>query len=214
MITQPTSPKGQVFNQIVPAGQTIPLQQRGTNAYVILSTGTLLMRGRGPRGINTYVTYPTGTGFENSEFDIVEIQNPNGFDITTSVWVGDASFIDKRLILNNQQLSNVVRPLYTDPTHAPAASVAIDDISGGAFFDINGKKWLAVSRVQILISNLDLVNLILLQKFGNAVWNTGAIFAVQPATEVGPAFGGSYTLVQNGGNVNALVVEIYQSIPA
>ena len=205
---------GQTFNQVIPAGQTFPLEQRGTNFYVVFSTGVLAIRARGPHGISPYVDFAQGTGKGDSNFHVVEVKNNNGFDVTCSIWVGDATYIDKRLVLNNQVVQTVARPLYTDPTHAPAASVAIADVSGSAFFDMNGKKWLAVARIQILISNLDLVNLILLQKFGNTTWNTGAIFAVQPQTEVGPAIGGDFTLVQNGGTVNALVADVYQAIPA
>jgi hypothetical protein len=210
----PTSPKGQLFQQTVGAGQTIPLNQRGTNCYVLSATGALQLRARGPGGINQYITYTTGTGFENSEFDIVEVNNQNAFGVTFSIWVGDASFIDKRNIPIGQSFSNVVRPIFTDPGHVVAASVTIDDISGNLFFDINGQSWQAITRIQILISNLDAGNLILLQKLGNAVFNSGAIFAVQPATEIGLPVQGNYTLVQNGGTVNALVSDVYLAIPA
>lgn len=209
------SQNGQQFNQTIGAGKTVPMNQKGTNFYVVLSTGVLAIRARGPKGTSPYVDYSQGTGKGESDFDIVEVTNNNNFDVVCSIWVGDPTYIDKRLILNSQQLSQVVRPIYTDPTHAPATSVLIDDISGGAFFDINGKKWLAVSRVQILISNLDSGAVALIQKQGNTTYNTGAVFSIQPGTEVGPAFNGSYTLVQDasGNNVNCLVCDVYQAIP-
>jgi hypothetical protein len=208
-----TSPKGQLFTQVIGAGKTVPMHQRGTNCYILSATGALDMRARGPRGINIYNTYTTGTGFENAEFEFVEVQNKNAFDVTCSIWVGDASFIDKRNMPIGQSFSNVVRPIFTDPTHVSVTSVAINDVSGQIFFDINGKAWQAITRIQILISNLDTANVCLLQRFGNTTFNTGSIFAIQPGTEVGPAIQGSYTLVQNGGTINALVADVYLAIP-
>jgi hypothetical protein len=210
------APQGTIFNQTVAAGQTVPITKRGNNAYIVLATGTIDMRPRGPHGTNEFSTYTQGTGFENTDFDIVDLRNSNTFSVVVSVWVGESGFIDKRLILATSgagAIQNVVNPLWTGTGSAPAY-VEVPDISGGSFTDINGKKWLAISRVQILISNLDSGNVMLLQKAGNHVFNTGAVFAIQPATEVGPAFQGSYCVVQNGGTINGLVAEVYQAIPA
>jgi len=209
-----TSPKGQLFTQVIPAGATVPLHQRGTNCYILAATGSLDMRARGPGGINIYNSYTTGTGFENAEFNLVEVLNKNGFDVTCSIWVGDASFIDKRNIPIGQSFVNVVRPIYTDPSHHPAAFINADDISGNFFFDANGNRWQAITRVQILISNLDSGVVILVQKNGNTTFNTGAIFAVQPATEIGLAIQGAYTIVSSAGTLNALVSDVYLSVPA
>jgi hypothetical protein len=209
-----TSPKGQLFTQAIGAGQTVPLHQRGNNCYVLSTTGAINLRARGPGGINIYNNYTTGTGFENAEFNLVEVQNNNGFAVTCSIWVGDVSFIDKRNIPIGQSFANAVKPVYVDPTHAPAAFADVPDISGTIFADINGKNWQAITRVSILISNLDAGNVILVQKLGNHVFNSGAIFAVQPATEIGLAIQGSYSIVSTAGTLNALVSEIYLSIPA
>jgi len=182
----------------------------------VLATGMIDMRPRGPRGTNEFSNYTQGTGFENTDFDIIDLRNSNAFSVVVSVWVGEAGFIDKRLILATSgagAIQTVVNPLWTGTGAAPAF-VDIPDLSGGSFTDINGKKWLAISRIQILISNLDAGNVMLLQKLNNYVFNTGAIFAIQPATEVGPAFQGSYSLVQNGGTINGLVAEVYSCIPA
>jgi hypothetical protein len=209
-----TSAKGQLFTQVVAAGATVPLHQRGNNCYVISTTGAINMRARGPGGINQYNSYTTGTGFENTEFHLVEVQNQNNFDVTCSIWVGDASFIDKRNIPIGQSFANAVNPVYTDPTHTPAAFAAVPDISGTVFTDINGKKWQAITRISILISNLDAGAVILVQKLGNSTYNSGAIFAVQPATEIALPVQGGYTLVPPSGTLNALVSEIYLAIPA
>jgi hypothetical protein len=210
---------GQIFNIPLAAGQTLTQPGAGTRAYLALATAPVNMRARGKLyGQDAYSLFTVGQGIMDTHpdavpFDVVDIQNLNNIPVVISIWIGFSMFIDNRLILANQQVPNVVNPIYVG-TGVPPAFVDIPDLSGGPFADINGKNWLAITRLQLLITNLDAGNVQMLQKFGNHVFNTGAIFAIQPATEIGLALSGDYSLTQNSGVINGLVSEVYQAIPA
>ena len=168
------------------------------------------MRARSKLGVQAYSLYTQGTGFENTEFTSVEVQNPTAAPVVVSVWVGRSNFIDRRLILASQATPQVANP--TNPT-VSATTVNINDLSGGSFTDINGKSWLAISRVLILISNLDSGVVLLVQKTGGT-GSSAAILAVQPLTDRAIPVSGNYTLNNGGAAVNAIVSEIYLAIPA
>lgn len=184
------------------------LAATGSCAYLVIATASVNMRADS----NDFNPYYQGTGLSSVlPFTMITLQNPNNFPIAIALWVGYDSYIDRRLILNTFSQPNVVKPLVKIP--GTVGYVDIPDLSGTVFADINGNSWIAIQRVQILISNVDTVNLALLQNFGNTVFNTGSIFAIQPLTEIGLNVQGSYTLVQNGGTLNCIVSEVYSAIP-
>ena len=201
---------GQINNLPVKAGASLQVNQNGTNAYLVIATGAVNMRGRTQRSAQAYSLFYQGTGIKDTEFSSIEVQNPNAFDVVISLWVGHAAFDDKRLILNQTATPNVA--FSTNPTIA-ATNVNIVDKSGGGFTDINGNKWLALYRVLILISNLDAGVVLLVQKTGGT-GASAAILAVQPLTDRAIPVSGNYTLNNGGGVVNAIVSEIYAAIPA
>jgi hypothetical protein len=189
------------------ANETQRITARGTVAYFAIATAPVEMKCDNA----DYSLYYQGTGIESvNAFNILTLLNPNNFPIAVAVWVGFDGYIDRRLILNTAAQPNVIHPVLIAPGFAGA--VPIPDLSGTTFTDINNKGWIAISRLQILVSNIDPTNLILLQAFGNSVWNTGAVFAVQPLTEIGLNVQGDYYLLQNGGTVNALVSEVYSAV--
>jgi hypothetical protein len=204
---------GQVSNLAIAAGTSQQLNIDGTNCYLLLATSPVNMRARDKVSVQAYSSYTQGTGFEASEFTSVDIQNLNTFDVVVSVWIGRSAFIDKRLILANQETPNVANPTYPDPGSAPATNVDIDDLSGQPFTDIDGNKWLALYRVMILISNLDSGVVLLVQKSGGT-GASPAILAVQPLTDRAIPVSGNYTVNNGGGNLNCIVSEIYAAIPA
>ena len=201
---------GQVNNYSIPAGKSVQINQDGTNAYLLVATAAVNMRARSKLGVQAYSLYTQGTGFENTEFTSVEVQNPTAAAVVVSVWVGRSNFIDRRLILASQATPQVANP--TNPT-VSATTVNINDLSGGSFTDINGNSWLAISRVLILISNLDSGVVLLVQKTGGT-GSSAAILAVQPLTDRAIPVSGNYTLNNGGAAVNAIVSEIYLAIPA
>jgi len=207
--------KGQAFALTIPPGETETLNESGANCYIVVATGVILMRPRlSTGGVGAYTQYQQGTGFENTEFDAVDVKNPNATAVVVQIWIGDMTFTDKRLLPATQTTFLVVNPLYSDPSHSPVTSLPILDISGGSFFDINGKKWLAIIRDRILLSNVDSGQIQLLQAVTNAAYNTGAAFAIQPETEIGLAVAGDFRLVPPSGNLNCIVAEVYQAIAA
>lgn len=145
-------------------------------------------------------------------FTQVEFQNPTANAVVVSLFVGWQEFIDRTLIINNVTNPAVVNPTY--PTPNTAASIAINDLSGQTFTDINGKKWIAISRVAILVFNTDTAATYLVQLKGAATSSGKAIAAVFPQTAVRLDVTGDYAMATGGGNINAIVSEIYNAIPS
>lgn len=200
-----------VYNQSVAAGQTLPLTCVGTQFYVLFTSAPINIR----PSKGSFNSYNTGQGLQlddENAFTQLELQNNTANAIVVSVFVGFQEFIDKTLILNNVTNPNVAYPTY--PTASAAATVNINDLSGQQFTDINGKKWYAISRVAILIFNTDTGTTYLVQLKGANTSNGKAIAAVYPSTAIRLDFSGDYALATGGANVNAIVSEIYNAIPA
>jgi len=203
---------GQINNLSIPAGQSVQVNQNGSNAYFVVATGAVNLRARTHLSAQAYSLFYQGTGIRDTEFSSVEVQNPNAFSVVISLWVGHAAFDDKRLILNQTATPSVANPTYPDPGSAPSTNVDIADLSGGPFTDINGNLWLALYRVMILISNLDAGVVLLVQKSGGT-GASPAILAVQPLTDRAIPVSGDYTINNGGANLNCIISELYASIP-
>jgi hypothetical protein len=208
---------GQSFNIALLAGQTITQPGGGTRAYLLIATAPVNMRARGTLyGTDAYTTYQVGQGISKAgdnaiPFDVVDIQNPNNIPVVISVWIGYSDFIDNRLILANASIPQVVNPTY--PVPGAALAVQIPDLTGGGFVDVNGKPWLALYRVAILVFNLDHADVYFVQKYGAVNAGDPSVGAVQPLTPVRFDFSGDYT-IQQAAAINAIVSEIYAAIPA
>lgn len=207
---------GRLITIPLAAGANTTLTNRGTQFYFVLCTGSINARARGGKaGGGDFVLYPQeGTGSDvGAEFDFLDLQNPNGYAIAVAVWIGYGGFIDKRLILNNVANPNVVFP--TCPVANSLTQININDLSGQAFSDINGNKWIAIARIAILIFNLDTGNSYLLQKAGASTGTGPAVASIPPAPlPLQLQFSGNYTIDNNGANINMIVSEIYSAIPA
>lgn len=211
-VTQPLLKVGQAFALNIAPGASTQVNANGTNAYLIVATQQVNLRARRKTSVQAYSLYAQGTGFEETEFSSVEVQNPNATSVNVLLWVGTSNFIDKRLILNTQTIQQVACPTYQ--TASSAAAVAFNDLSGGSFTDINDKKWLAISRISIIICNVDSGVTLLLQKAGSAVANGPAVAAIYPLTSLNYPASGNYSLSVGGGNINAIASEIYLAFPA
>jgi hypothetical protein len=199
------------FNQTVAPGQVLPISCTGTQFYVLFTSAPISIRPS--RG--TFNSYNTGQGLrldDETAFNQIELWNTTASTIVVSVFVGYQEFIDQTLILNNVTNPNVAYPTF--PTANAAAVVNINDLSGQKFTDINGKNWYAISRVAILVFNTDSGATYLIQKSGSAVSNGPAIAAVFPLTAIRLDTSGNYTMATGGGNINVIVSEIYNAIPA
>lgn len=197
----------------IAAGNTVPIPQRGTQFYLQICTGTVNIRARaGASGAGDFSLFTQGTGDRSkTAFDIIEIENPNAFPVVLQIWIGFDDFIDNRLILSNATIPNVTNPTQPTPT---ATNIPIPDLSGSAFFDINGNKWLALFRVAIIISNTSTGTTLLLQQFGSVIAGGPAVLSIPPGLVIAHNSSGNFCLNVGGGTIPAIVSEIYQSIPA
>lgn len=200
-----------VFNQSVAAGQTLPIPCVGTQFYVLFTSAPINIRPS--RG--SFNPYNTGQGLqldEETAFNQIELQNTTANAIVVSVFVGFQDFIDRTLILNNVTNPAVAFPTY--PTPNAANVININDLSGTGFTDVNGKKWIAVNRVAILVFNLDTGATYLVQLKGANTSSGKAIAASFPTTGLRLDVTGDYAMATGGGNINAIVSEIYNAIPS
>jgi hypothetical protein len=208
---------GQIFNLPLAAGQTITQPGSGTRAYLVIATAPVNMRARGAAyGTTSYSLFEQGQGISQAgedavPFDVVDIQNPNAVPIVISIWIGFSDFIDNRLILANATVQNIANPVY--PVANAALNVQIPDLTGGSFFDINGKLWLPLYRIAIEVFNTSNADIYFLQKLGATGLADGSIGAVQPLTPVRFDVSGDYSIIQAAA-INAIINEIYAAIPA
>lgn len=194
----------------IAAGATIPFAAAGTEFYLSACSSTLNIK---PSN-GEFVAYVQGTGLDvksGNAFNSVQINNPNNFPVVFQLFIGFDGFIDNRLYEVIQSTPNVAYPTYSVPNLAPA--VAITDLSGQGFFDINGNPWLALYRQYIVVCNLDASAVMLVQAAGALTGNGPAIAMVQPLTSWIEQLSGNYSLNLGGGNINAVVHEIYAAIP-
>lgn len=199
------------INASIPAGGTLPFAATGTQFYVLVTSAPISIR----PSKGSFNSYNVGQGLQLDEvnaFSSIEVKNETANAIAVSIFVGFDSFIDNTLILNNASNPAVAYPTY--PTPNAAATININDLSGTSFTDINGKKWIAVNRVAILIFNTDTGSTYLVQKSGSAISNGPAIASVFAQTAVRLDVTGNYTMATGGANINVIVSEIYNAIPS
>jgi hypothetical protein len=205
----PAGHGGRIVNLPLAPGASTNVTSAGTRAYLVVATAAVNMR---PGGVRTgdFTLYSQGTGIQTvNPFDWIEINNPNSVPVVISLWLGFDDFIDNRLILANATLQNITYPTQSTGT---TAQILIPDLSGGAFFDINNKKWLALFRQAIIISNLDPATPVLLQKYGAASSSGPAVLSCPPSLPIAHNSSGNFTIV--GGTASVIVSEIYQAIPS
>lgn len=201
----------QQINNIVQAGDTLPVPCNGTQFYVLFCSNTISIR---PSG-GVFNDYGQGTGLnlpDINQFNLLEVKNNSASAIVFALFVGFDSFIDNRLILTDNLTPLVAFPTY--PTANAANAIAINDLSGQPFTDINGKKWYGVSRQSILVFNPDTGVTLLLQAAGSAISSGPAVGIIYPQTSLNYPASGNYSISVGGGNINAIVSEIYTALPA
>jgi hypothetical protein len=204
------------LRNIVPAATatvpgTLNLPAFGTQFYFRVLTGTLHVKTKSM----TFSPYEQGEGqnfdFDNA-FDLLEFRNDNAYPVVFEVCISFAGFIDNKLILSQGTNFAVAYPTY--PTPSSAAVVDINDLSGTKITDINGDQWYAINREAILVFNNDTGVTLLLQLKGSVTANNLAVGIIYPVTSIRFDFSGDYCLNVGGGNINAIVSEIYNCIPA
>jgi hypothetical protein len=203
----------QVLTNVVPANSTLILRASGLQFYMLTSSAALDIRPMAAGSVGFFDTVVTGTGknFEPiNAFEQLEVKNNYAFPVVFSLFIGWDDWIDKRLIIAGNLNPAVIYPTY--PTPNAATVVNIPDLSGTTFTDINGGKWYAINRVAIQIFNPDAGVTLLVQRAGSVVANGPAVGIVYPTTSLRIDASGNYCLNVGGGNVNAVVSEIYNSV--
>ncbi len=196
-------------NQVIPANSGVPVSVSGAFFYVTVATAEIQVR---PAG-GAYNPYVPGTGLNvgaGNEFDRLDVYNNNAFPVAFQLFIGFDGFIDNRVILATGGAQPIGYPTYA--IQSTANVVNIVDLSGQPFTDINGGLWYAVNRVSLTICNADTGTSILLQKATATSSADPAIAFIQPNTSYREQLAGNYRITQ-GGNINAIVNEIYNAIP-
>lgn len=210
IIGSPENRASGLFTQVLPAGGSMPINIPGSTFYVTYCSSPLSVR---PYPGGAFDTYPQGTGrrFEVG-FTRLDLLNPSANPCLFQIWVGFDEYIDKRLILSTTSYPIVAYPTY--PTANAATSLAINDLSGTKFTDINGNKWWAISREGIYVFNIDTGVTALIQKAGAITSSGPAVGAVYPQTSLRLPYQGNYSVQVGGGNINLIVSEGYYALPA
>lgn len=200
----------QIFTNLIPAGEVLPIPIFGNTFYVVVATASIEIR---PSN-GVFNTYETGMGLDldlTNSFNCLEIKNPNAFSVVFQIFVGFDALIDKRLILNQGGQSQIAFPTYDTPNSL--TNVEIVDRSAQVITDIYGNEFYALTRIAIVVFNMDSGVTYLLQKTPSVVSNGPSIGGIYPLTAIRFEVGGNYCLNVGGGAINAIVHEVYTVLP-
>ncbi len=199
------------FGQLQPSEQSIAFP--GKQFYILAASNPVTIAPFRGGAIQLPTTYSVGQGRKvESGFDQLKVVNRNTFPINALVWVGFDDFINDQLVLVNSSYSQIINPTYNGV--APATTIAIPDLSGQTFFDVNGKKWAAISRVAILLFNTSTGTSYNLQGSGAATATGPAVAQVNGGQPIRIDAGGNYSINIGGAAIPAIVSEIYNAFPA
>ncbi len=205
-------PAGTSLNGQVTPSQ-ISVTAAGTRFYVRAASGTVNIQALRAGNVGGDNPYGVGQGSKVSDgFENLTVSNFNLFPVAALIWIGFEDFINDQLILATNQTPIVAKP--TQATAGTATTIAIADISGLAFTDINGKGWLAIARAYFIVTNLDTVTPLNVQKAGSTIQNDASIDCVQPLQSHRIDTSGSFQICLGGSPINGYVAEFYYAIPA
>jgi hypothetical protein len=159
----------------------------------------------------SFNVYSQGTGLVSDPqnyFTKLELWNNTPNPVVFSIFVGFGEFIDRRLIEVGGIIQGVLYSTY-DGLTAPANNVVIPDLSGSAFFDSNGKQWLAVQRTALDIFNTDSGQAIILMNSAA----TRSVANVTPLSGLSLVnLSGNFRIKPPVANVNGIVSEVYAAV--
>jgi len=204
-------PAGVLVNGQITPGE-FSITQSGSRFYVLATSAPVEIQAQRAGSIGAANTFGTGQGMPVADtFESLVVRNKTLFPIVALIWVGFDNFINDQLILLSSNFAQVCYPTY--PLANAASVVNIPDLTGQPFTDINGKRWGALSRVCILVFNVDGGVVINLQKATATAANGVAVGACFPLTPTRFDFSGDYRFQLGGANINLIVSEIYNAIP-
>lgn len=193
----------EIVTSAIHPGVSFPLFNAGRSFYFSLLTAALYAR---PRG-GSWVLYSQGQGLKTKPFTEIEIWNTTANPIVFSISIGFGEFIDNRLITVGGVEQPVVFPTY-DANSLAFNNLAIPDMSGQSFTDLNGVVWLAVARQALQIFNTDSGQAILLANDGL----TKNVANVPPLTGITLPWSGNFRIKPPVANIAGIVSETYQAV--
>ncbi len=199
-----------LFTNTIAPGATIPIDANGKTYELILATGRIAIRNSGKKFSGQFNELPVGIQPQVPEFGRLELKNLETFAVVFQLLVSDEDFRNNQIILASATQPLVAYPTY--PTSLVSAKVNITDLTGQKFTDINGNKWLALSRAYFLVTNLDNTSPLNIQQAASLVQNGPSIDCVQPLQTHRIDGSGNFCLNLGGTMINAFVVEFYNSI--
>lgn len=200
-----------VNNQVVAA--EVPITYAGDRFYVRAASGTVYIQSLRAGNVGISNPFNVGQGQPvKGGFETLQIQNYNLFPAVALIWVGFDEFINDQLVLDN--VTNPSVTYFTQPNQAGATSIAIPDLSGTAFLDGNGKKWYAISRNKIIISNFSTGTTFFLQNKGATVATGKSCLLCPAGLPIEHESSGDFSISLGGGTIPAVVCEIYTAFSA
>jgi hypothetical protein len=196
----------QTINTSLGAGQTVQFPVAGNSFYLRAATAPLQIR---PSNA-VFDTYTPGTGLrvdEGNQFSLVEVFNPSPNPVGFSLFLGYGGFIDNRLIIETGVIFPVINP--NAPTGSFTSPLLVPDLSGQAFVDAAGKKWIALNRIALQVTNVSgsVLNI-------KDITNTNFLAAIPNGTAYCLQASGDFAIVEGSGTVNSTVIEIYNCLAA
>jgi hypothetical protein len=192
----------------------IPVQCSGDRFYLRVASAQVSIKGVRAANAGTDNPFTGGQGQTvQNGFEQLLVSNFNTFPVTGLLWVGFEDFINDQLVLDQSTLQNVTYP--TQPVATGfAGNLAIPDLSGQSFLDVNGKKWFAVGRSAIIISNFSTGTSVNLQAKGATGATGPAVLLCPPGLPIEHSSGGDFSMSVGGGVIPVIVSEIYQAFAA
>lgn len=213
--TPGSSKDSTIWNFQIAPGATYLIDQDGTSFEFTVQTGPVAVRRRTGKFASQFNQFANGTGVSGVRFTSLEVQNLSKLvAVVCQMVVGSANFINHQLVVVQGGIGGQAVVYPTCPTSGVVNEVDFNDLSGSPFTDINGGKWLAIQRLDMVIGNLDSGVTYLLQKKGASGPSDPAIAPIYPLTIWHEAISGDYKLTVGGANLNVIAHEVYQAIPA
>lgn len=189
-------------------GETRPLSAPGWTFYVIAASRELFIR----PDTGSENPYTSGTGLDldqSNAFTTLQVRNPSVTEAAyIDIFIGFDSYIDKRLIYPSIYFKRILRSVYNYvDAGAPAADIAVPDLSGTVITDLNGDEFFALERLLLICFN------------GHA---TDGLYISSGGDEVVPIFGqtgiqlpltGDLEVTAAGGGGLPMISEVYNCVP-
>ncbi len=198
---------------IIKAGATFPINQNGNHYELILATGRIEVRNSSPKFGGQFNLLPVGIQPTVPPFTKLELKNKESFQVAFQILISDQPFKNNNVNISLAQ--GILVTVATQPDlSAGIPRFLIPDLSGTIIADLNGNKWLALSRAYFLVTNDNTGHSLLIQRFAASSNVTDAIDLVPENQTHRIDGGGDFSVSQKGGgNISGIASEFYNCLP-